>query len=722
CMLSIFVFFLQVYIVYMGNQPNDGTSLSSLHLSMLLKVVGSDAPKCLLHSYKRSFNGFVANLSEEEMLKLAEMEGIVSVFPSEEHKLHTTRSWDFIGLPLQVKRSSMESDVIVGVIDTGIWPESESFKDDGFGPPPKKWKGICQASLNFTCNNKLIGARYYGIGGKSGPKDFQSPRDYNGHGTHTASTAAGNVVYSASLMGLGQGTARGGVPSARISVYKSCFANTGCNSQDILAAFDDAVADGVDIISVSAGPQFGREYFTDVFSIGAFHAMKAGILTSQSGGNEGPNPETISSVSPWTLSVAASTIDRRFFTAVQLGDSTVYTGISVNTFQLNHSYPLIDASDAPNTLLGVNGSISRYCLNNTLDKNLVKGKIVLCDASLGTSLGQEELLAGAAGSVTQNMVFKDIALSFALPATAISSDQGHNISDYIRSARNATAVIMKSTEGKDALAPYIVLFSSRGPNPIARNILKPDLSAPGVEILAAWSPANSVSEVPQDNRAVPYNIISGTSMACPHATGVAAYIKTFHPTWSPAAIKSALMTSASPMSAKTNPDAEFAYGAGHINPMKAVDPGLVYDAYELDYVKFLCDEGYDATIITLITGDNSNCSEFTKGFKKDLNYPSIALSVLRNEPIQHTFYRTVTNVGSAVCTYKAVVTSPPGSGIQVLVVPSVLNFTALGQKLSFAVAIVGSIGSQEDPIKSTSLVWDDGVHRVRSPIVVYAPS
>ncbi|KAK3009516.1 hypothetical protein RJ639_014922, partial [Escallonia herrerae] len=593
-----------VYIVYMGNQPNDGTSLSSLHLSMLHRVVGSDAPKCLLHSYKRSFNGFVANLSQEEMLKLAEMEGIVSVFPSEEHKLHTT--------------------------------------------------------------SKLIGARYYQIGGKSGQKDFQSPRDYNGHGTHTASTAAGNVVYSASLMGLGEGTARGGVPSARISVYKSCFANKSCNSHDILAAFDDAVADGVDIISVSAGPPFGREYFTDVFSIGAFHAMKAGILTSQSGGNDGPNPETISSVSPWSLSVAASTIDRRFFTAVQLGDSTVYTGISVNTFQLNHSYPLIDASDAPNTLLGVNGSISRYCLRNTLDKNLVKGKIVVCDASLGTSLGQEELLAGAAGSVTQNVILKDIALSFVLPATAISSDQGRNISDYIRSARNATAVIMKSTEGKDALAPYVVLFSSRGPNPIARNILK----------------------VPTQFM---HNFIRG------------------HP-------------GTSPMSAKTNPDAEFAYGAGHINPMKAVDPGLVYDAHELDYVKFLCDEGYDAMHITLITGDNINCSEFTKGSKKDLNYPSIALSVLRNEPIQHTFYRTVTNVGSAVCTYKAVVTSPPGSGIQVLVVPSVLNFTALGQKLSFEVAIVGSIGSQEDPFKSASFVWDDGVHRVRSPIVVYAPS
>ena len=171
-------------------------------------------------------------------------------------------------------------------------------------------------------NSKIIGAKYYRSNGSFPEEDSKSPRDTNGHGTHTASTAAGDVVSDASFFGLASGTARGGVPSARIAVYKVCWAD-GCHDADILAGFDDAIADGVDIISasVSTGAQ---DYFKNSIAIGSFHAMRKGILTSAAAGNEGPELETLSNFSPWSLSVAASSIDRDFFTRLQLGNNKTY--------------------------------------------------------------------------------------------------------------------------------------------------------------------------------------------------------------------------------------------------------------------------------------------------------------------------------------------------------------------------------------------------------------
>ncbi|XWS65923.1 hypothetical protein CRYUN_Cryun05aG0155500 [Craigia yunnanensis] len=524
----------------MGNQPKDGSSTSSLHNSMLQDVFGSDfVTKSVLCSYKRSFDGFVLELTEEEARKMAGMSGVVSVFPNEKRNLHTTRSWDFMGFSEQVERAASESDVIIGVLDTGIWPESESFNDKGLGPPPSKWKGICQTENNFTCNNKIIGAQYYRSNGLFGSDDIISPRDSGGHGTHTASTAAGGLVNRANLFGLGLGTARGGVQSARIAVYKICWFD-GCYDADILAAFDDAIADGVDIISLSVGTRIPRDYFNDSIAIGAFHAMRNGVLTVNSAGNEGPNRATITNFSPWSLSVAASTIDRKFFTKVKIGNNMIYEGVSINTFDLkNEMYPIIHGGNAPNSTGNFTWASSRFCGQNSLDPNLVKGKIVLCDM-LGN--GREPFLAGAVGAVMQDQEAKDLAYLFPLPASYLNLVDGSKIFVYINSTSNPTATILRSNEGNDAMAPYVASFSSRGPNPITPDILKPDLSAPGVDILAAWSLVSPVSQIKGDNRFVPFNIISGTSMSCPHVSAAAAYIKSFHPTWSPAAIKSALMT------------------------------------------------------------------------------------------------------------------------------------------------------------------------------------
>ncbi|KAH7856066.1 hypothetical protein Vadar_032362 [Vaccinium darrowii] len=703
----------------MGDLPKGNFTASSHHTSMLEQVVGSNnASESLLYSYKRSFNGFVAKMTEEEMKKMASMEGVVSVFPNGKKKLHTTRSWDFLGFPQDVHRApAIESDIIVGMLDTGVWPESKSFNDEGFGPPPSKWKGTCQSPSNFTCNKKIIGARYYRSAGFFDPGDIPSPRDSEGHGSHTASTVAGRVVSNASLFGLGVGTARGGVPSARIAVYKICWSD-GCYDADILAAFDDAIADGVDIISLSVGG-FPEDYFSDPIAIGAFHSMKNGVLTSNSAGNDGPSPGSIANVSPWSLSVAASTIDRTFVTKVKLGNNEVYEGVSINTFTLEENmYPLVYGGDVPNK--GFSGSLSRYCVDASLRKTLVKGKIVLCDQFTDT----EPLEAGGVGTIMRGDALEDVLWSFAVSASYVNLSDGAAIARYINTTRKPMATIQKSNATKDESAPYVVYFSSRGPNPITTDILKPDLTAPGVDIIAAWSEATTVTGIPGDKRIVPYNIISGTSMSCPHATGAVAYVKSVHPTWSPAAIKSALMTTASAVNTSQNIDttqttqAEFAYGSGQIDPVKAANPGLVYDAEESDYVKFLCGQGYSTAQLRLITGSNAtNCSASNNGTVWDLNYPSFALSGLGNKSVTRMFNRTVTNVGSPVSTYNATVVPPPG--LTVKIEPNTMSFTAVGQQQKFVLTVSGVINKN---VLSGRLVWDDGVYHVRSPIIAFASS
>ncbi|PWA40226.1 Peptidase S8/S53 domain-containing protein [Artemisia annua] len=281
-----------------------------------------------------------------------------------------------------------------------------------------------------------------------------------------------------------------------------------------------------------------------------------------------------------------------------------------------------------------------------------------------------------------------------------------------------TVVIMKSEDVKNASAPYVASFSSRGPNPMHKNILKPDLTAPGVKILAAWPPVAPITRVEGESRVVPFNMRTGRSMACPHVSGIAAYIKTFNPSWSPAAIKSALMTTASPMSTLVNSDAEFAYGAGYLNPLKAMRPGLVYDAGEIEYVSFLCQEGYSTEDIISISGGNtSSCSQLMEQ-TKELNYPTFVIPAMRRQPIRVSFNRTVTNVGSETSTYRAMITQPRVSGLQIVVEPDVLQFKEIRQKLSFKLSVHGVLDA---PIASGALTWDDGVHQVRSPIVVHVP-
>ncbi|XP_057458233.1 subtilisin-like protease SBT4.3 [Lotus japonicus] len=710
----------KLYIVYMGSLPDERDSSNynsptSHHLSMLQQVVGgSDVTKHHVISYNRSFNGFAAKLSEKQKENIVAMDGVVSVFPSKTLQIQTTRSWDFLGLRESVKRQTKEeSDLVIGVIDTGIWPELDSFSDQGVGPIPAKWKGHCKGGANFTCNNKIIGARAYSSPPNVTATNDNTVRDIEGHGSHTASTAAGNTVIGASFYGLAQGTARGAVPSARIAAYKVCYPNHGCDDANILAAFDDAIADGVNILSVSLGTNYCVDLLSDTVAIGSFHAMERGILTLQAAGNSGPASPSICSVAPWLLTVAASTIDRQFIDKVLLGNGMTLIGRSVNAVVSNGTkFPIAKWNASDERCKG----FSDLC--QCLGSESVKGKVVLCE---GRMHDEAAYLDGAVGSITEDLTNPDNDVSFVtyFPSVNLNPKDYAIVQNYTNSAKNPKAEILKSEIFKDRSAPKVVSFSSRGPNPLIPEIMKPDVSAPGVDILAAWSPEAAPSEYSSDKRKVRYNVVSGTSMACPHVAGVAAYVKSFHPDWSPATIKSAIMTTSDPLNGNYNMIGEFSYGAGNVNPVKAIDPGLVYDISKKDYVKMLCNYGYSAKKVKIVAGDHSaSCHgvAHNRSLVKDLNYPAITVNVEPLKPYIIKVKRIVMNVGFPPnSTYKATIS--PNPKMNITVEPEVLRFKSLHEKHSFVVTVAGG-GLQRDSAISSSLVWSDGKHNVKSPIIV----
>ncbi|XP_050259827.1 subtilisin-like protease SBT4.15 [Quercus robur] len=730
CMISLFLLATQLhwsfthgysdtvrkaYIVYMGEAPQSKASATDLHHNLLSLVVKDDhiAQQSRIYSYTKSFNAFAANLLPQEVQRLQENENVVSVFPSKMQKLHTTRSWDFLGMPQSMKRNhQIESNIIVGVLDTGIYINAPSFDDKGFGPPPSKWKGTCQVRGNFTgCNNKVIGARFYNHGSAT-PHPNPSPIDEEGHGSHTSSTIAGASIAGASLYGLAKGTARGGVPSARIAMYKVCWAD-GCSDIDLLAGLDDAIDDGVDLISISIGGD-STSYFNNPIAIGAFHAMKRGILTTCSAGNNGPYLYSVQNTAPWILTVGASGMDRQFRTLVKVGNGLKTAGFSINTFSPNkRMYPLTTAVKAANRSLEQDHS-PWLCDDGSLDANKVKGKIVLCKEGLIQDYVKQ---IGGLGALVSLQQQKDTGFTFTIPAAFIDANVGDKIEIYVNSTRAPQAVIYKSIAVHNAATPFVASFSSRGPNTISSSIIKPDIVAPGIDILAAYSKLSSVTGDLEDNRFDVYNIISGTSMACPHVAAAAAYVKSFHPNWSPAAIKSALMTTASELKIK-DVQAELAYGAGQIDPVRALHPGLIYDVSKSDYIHFLCNEGYSGTALKVFTEEKTNCSSIPDiGGHDALNYPSMYLQLnSANSSISAIFHRTVTNVGLEKGIYKAIVKAP--ATLKVTVVPKELAFSHLYEKKSFMVVIKGPPLNNISSL-SASLEWNDGKHRVKSPIHIF---
>ncbi|KAK2980935.1 hypothetical protein RJ640_022914 [Escallonia rubra] len=695
----------------------------------------------IIYSYQTAFHGVAAQLSEEEVEILEQQHGVMAVFPETIYQLHTTRSPEFLGLEPEASTSVWSNklsdhDVIVGVLDTGIWPESQSFNDTGLTPIPAHWKGACETGRAFTkhhCNRKIVGARafyrgYEASSGKINEQDeYRSPRDQDGHGTHTAATVAGSPIRGANLLGYAYGTARGMAPGARIAAYKVCWTG-GCFSSDILSAVDRAVTDGVNVLSISLGGGVSS-YNRDSLSIAAFGAMEMGIFVSCSAGNGGPDPASLTNVSPWITTVGASTMDRDFPATVKLATGKPVTGVSLYKGRSNLSpskqYPLVytgsnSSSPDPNSL----------CLEGTLDRHTVAGKIVICDRGISPRVQKGQVVkdAGGIGMILSNTGSNGeelVADCHLLPAVAVGEKEGKAIKHYALTNPKATATLaFLGTRVGIRPSPVVAAFSSRGPNFLSLEILKPDVVAPGVNILAAWSGDLAPSSLPTDKRRVKFNILSGTSMSCPHVSGIAALLKARHPEWSPAAIKSALMTTAyvhdnthNPLrDASTGaPSSPYDHGAGHINPSKALDPGLIYDIGAQQYFDFLCSQGLTSTQLAVFAKFSNRSCQHTLAKPGDLNYPAISAVFTENTNISvMALHRTVTNVGSPVSNYHVSVS--PFKGVFVKVEPTTLSFTSEHQKLSYKVTF--RTNSRQTAPESGNLIWKDGVHRVRSPIVI----
>ena len=697
--------------------------LDARHAEALNKVGGSK-----LYDYHYSFNGFAAQLTHEQANKLAADSAVLVVSPDGLQTVDTSNTPTFLGLDAEGgvwdQLGGIESagdGIVIGIIDSGIWPESLSFTDrvDANGVPSatgKKvyraipgWLGICMPGEEFTtanCNSKLIGAQHFNAawGGDPGieaqrPWEFTSPRDYNGHGTHTASTSGGNNNVPTNGPATAFGSISGMAPHARIAMYKALWSTEDASTasgftSDLVAAIDQAVADGVDVINYSiSGTQSN---FLDPVEVSFLFAADAGVFVAASAGNSGPGASTVAHPSPWITTVAASTHDRPTIGSVTLGNSDTYEGASVSTVTVTAD--LIDSDNAG--LPGADPNEVSLCYPGTLDPSIVTGKIVVCDrgiiARVDKSLAVQ--MAGGVGTILLNVTPASLNADLHFIPTVHLSDTYHDAVTAYANTAGATATI--NAAYTSAPSPAIAAFSSRGPLLAGEgDLLKPDVSAPGVDILAAVAPPG--------NNGRDFDIYSGTSMSSPHVAGIAALLMDLHPAWTPMMIKSALMTSGCDLVSGADP---FAQGAGHIAPNSAADPGLVYDHGLKDWFAFLCGT---------TSGINPDvCSRLAdRGYSfdpSDLNGASIAISAL---PGSQTVKRTVTNVGSSTATYTA---SASGlAGVDVSVSPSSITL-APGESASFDVTIT-NVSAPLDIYVSGHLTWSDGTHNVRIPVVV-APS
>jgi len=674
-----------------------------------------------IYSYVYSFNGFAAELTPAQVADLKAQSDVVQVWQDEEFFADTSTTPDFLGLTAEGGLWDMGytgEDVIIGIVDSGIWPESMSFTDrTGIGPNDQTgklgyqqipgWHGKCVPGEDFNasmCNQKLIGAQYYnaGYGGNAGidadrPWEFNSARDYNGHGSHTASTSGGNAGVPAEVSGVDLGTINGMAPRARISAYKALWSNEdGSQSSgftvDLVAAIDQAVADGVDVINYSISGS--TTLMNSSVGISFLYAADAGVFVAASAGNSGPTSSTVAHNNPWLTTVAAGTHDRYYEGSVALGDGELYYGASIDSRGAGPA-PLVYAGDAGDPL----------CAIGSLDPAIVAGNIVLCDRGIYARVDKSYAVmeAGGIGMILGNVAPSSINADLHyVPTVHVDENARALIYDYIETATNPTATL---TGGLNSVveAPEVAAFSSRGPALAgAGDLLKPDIMAPGVDILAAVAPPG--------NNGRNFDFYSGTSMSSPHIAGIAALIIQAHPDWSPMMVKSALMTTASTVTNEGNPipGGYFDYGAGQVVPNSAYDPGLVYDAGWNDWLAFLCETS------TAVGAGTCNALE-SLGYSldpSDLNYPSISIGAL---PGSQTVTRTVTNVGPAG-TYTVSVDAP--AGIDVAVDPSSITL-ATGESASYTVTFTGNASVIANAWTFGSLTWSDGTHNVTSPITLY---
>lgn len=693
-----------------------GDYLTSKHDALLQKVGASKKR----YSYKYSYNGFAAELNAAQVTALRGNPDVISVSEDEMMKPDTISTPSFLNLDatdgsgfwehLGGKGSAGE-DIIVGIIDSGVWPENLSFSDrtgrNPNGKPGKLnyhqipgWHGKCSPGEDFPasdCNQKLIGAQWFnsGFGGNAGiktafPYEYASARDAAGHGSHTMSTAAGNSDVDVTINGINIGSASGMAPRARVASYKVCWGkgdDGGCFGADSIAAIDQAVADGVDVLNFSISGS--STSFLDQVEVAFLYAADAGVFVSASAGNSGPNASTVAHNSPWLTTVAAGTHDRGWEASIETTQGT-YSGVSLGNGV--GSAEMIYSLNA--TLSGQDSNEARLCYPGTLDPVMVEGKIVVCDRGniARTDKSVAVSMANGVGMVLANTVLgSSLNADFhSVPSIHVDVATGDILRNYAIVSGSDGGTI-SSGLATTAEASLVAGFSSQGPALAGSgDLLKPDIMAPGVDIIAAVSPPGNGGEN--------FGAYSGTSMSSPHMAGLGALMKQAHPDWSPAAIKSAFMTTATQQTNMGNfiPGNAFGFGAGAVQPNKALNPGLVYDAGWNDWIGFLCGTG------------SLNCNGSDPS---NLNYPSIAIGALAGS---QTVTRTVTSVASVQATY-----SPEFdglTGIDVSFNPAVIEI-APGESKSYEVTF-SNVSAPIGSYVTGGITWVDGDQRVRSAVAL----
>ncbi|XP_010441875.1 PREDICTED: subtilisin-like protease SBT2.3 [Camelina sativa] len=751
-------------------------SVAQSHDSFLRKTLKGET-YIKLYSYHYLINGFALFVNSQQAEKLAMRREVANIVLDYSVRTATTYTPQFMGLPqgAWVKEGGFEiagEGVVIGFIDTGIDPKHPSFDDkDSYSqrsyPTPKHFSGICEVTPDFpsgSCNRKLIGARHFaesavtrGIFNSS--EDYASPFDGDGHGTHTASIAAGNHGVPVIVSNHSFGNASGVAPRAFISVYKALYKGFGGFAADVVAAIDQAAQDGVDILSLSITPNRkppGVATFFNPIDMALLSAVKAGIFVVQAAGNTGPAPKSMSSFSPWIFTVGASSHDRVYSNSLILGNNVTIPGIgfAIPTDD-GKMYKMISAFHALNNITSVDkdmyvGECQDY---ENFDQDLVSGNLLICSYSarfvIGLSTIKQALDVAKNLSAVGVVFYMDpYVFGFQINPTPMdmpgiiipSAEDSKTLLKYYNTSlqRDGSTKDIVSFGAVAAIegglnanfsdrAPKVMYYSARGPDPEDNlfndaDILKPNLVAPGNSIWGAWSSASTDSTEFIGEKCA---MMSGTSMAAPHVAGVAALIKQTYPQFTPSQIASALSTTAllydnkgSPIMAQrsfSNPDQSlytatpFDMGNGFVNATAALNPGLIFDTSFEDYMSFLCGINGSDPVVFNYTGLHCSATNTTiSGF--DLNMPSITVSTLNGTQI---FQRSVRNIAGNE-TYN-VGWSPP-YGVSMKISPGLFSI-GLGETQVLSITLNATKNSSSSSFGRIGLFGNTG-HIVNIPVTV----
>jgi subtilisin family serine protease len=603
-------------------------------------------------SLRTVYGGVAVKVAGNRIADLLRIPGVVAVQKDALQKPLTDSSPAFIGAPTIYNQLGQTDEdagkgVVVGVLDTGAWPEHPSYVDHGNLPaPPPKADGtprVCDFGDNpltpandpFVCQHKLISGQpfldtYNSIFNHEPVPD--SARDSDGHGTHTSTTAAGGPVAHADPLGIDRGAIHGIAPGAHVAVYKVCGPQ-GCFDSDSVAAVAQAILDGVRAINFSISG--GTDPYADAVELAFLDAYAAGIVVSASAGNEGPGAGTVNHNSPWVQSVAASTQRRTFRSTITLngGGATLQVSGATITAGIASPLPVVRASDPPYNNVGCDAPAPA---------GLFTGKIVVCQRGANRVLrGFNVFQAGAAGMILDNAEPLDVMTdNHWLPTVHIDKPEADQLLAFLAAHPGATGSFPQGTR-TTWQGDRVTFFSSRGPG---TDWIKPDITAPGLQILAGNTPAPNPAEPVLGPPGNLFQAIAGTSMSSPHAAGSAALVAALHPTWTPGQIKSALATTARTAgvtkSDGTTPADPFDVGSGRVDLNVAGNPGLTFDETAANFAAGAADP----------LG------------RIDLNVPSVNAPVM---PGRISTSRVAKNVSGRTLSYGVTTDAPAGAEITV---------------------------------------------------------